>query len=464
MRRERRLKESGTIYSKKKIAIIGAGLAGLACARDLQKKGFRPVVFEKESEVGGRTKSFHLEEIALDLGAQIYTSAAKHLKRTIDEMRAPAYYPHRQKCIGLLTEGKISCLSLRFLFLSLLTNKTLSGHRIKTVWGAVKLLRAIRRLPRRPFGDLTEVDPRLSGLTTRDYLTQFLPEEAIDQYIDPIYRGFCFQSVHETSASLFVNLLIPVLSSCLNRKKFASFRFKEGFQSLAKELAQTVDCRLNHPISEVAAEGKQIRVVGEREEWFDAVVFAAPAFAVRKIYRNPSPCQEEFLDRAFYSSTATLYFSAPPELDTWKGPIFVNENQNRKIAYISTSSRTDRHPHLIKKRPGIFFVCIQDGYAKEMARESEETLFLAVREELGRLLKLPKERLREIEPLYLHRWENAFPKYTPSFVEDANRFLSDPEGQGRGCVFFCGDYLNAPFTEGAISSGQRAAALLLNAL
>ena len=39
---------------KKRIAVVGAGIAGLSCAYELQKQGFEVVVFEQDDHVGGR--------------------------------------------------------------------------------------------------------------------------------------------------------------------------------------------------------------------------------------------------------------------------------------------------------------------------------------------------------------------------------------------------------------------------
>jgi renalase len=41
--------------SRQKIAIIGAGIAGLACARRLSDAGLNLVVFDKGRKAGGRT-------------------------------------------------------------------------------------------------------------------------------------------------------------------------------------------------------------------------------------------------------------------------------------------------------------------------------------------------------------------------------------------------------------------------
>ena len=43
--------------AKKRILILGAGLAGLSAAWHLQRKGIDCCIFEKESEVGGLCRS-----------------------------------------------------------------------------------------------------------------------------------------------------------------------------------------------------------------------------------------------------------------------------------------------------------------------------------------------------------------------------------------------------------------------
>ena len=52
--------------AKKRIIILGAGLAGLSTAWHLQKKGIDCLVFEKESEVGGLCRSKHIDGFTFD--------------------------------------------------------------------------------------------------------------------------------------------------------------------------------------------------------------------------------------------------------------------------------------------------------------------------------------------------------------------------------------------------------------
>ena len=52
--------------SKKRIVILGAGLAGLSVAWHLQRKGIECLIFEKESEVGGLCRSKNINGFTFD--------------------------------------------------------------------------------------------------------------------------------------------------------------------------------------------------------------------------------------------------------------------------------------------------------------------------------------------------------------------------------------------------------------
>ena len=59
---------------KPKVAIIGAGIAGLSCANHLAEKDIHATVFEKSKGAGGRTSTRRVEpNLSFDHGAQYFT-------------------------------------------------------------------------------------------------------------------------------------------------------------------------------------------------------------------------------------------------------------------------------------------------------------------------------------------------------------------------------------------------------
>ena len=64
----RYLKQKQIIGGIKKIAIVGAGPGGLAAGMILSHKGHDVTIFEKDSEVGGRSKVLKLGDFRFDAG------------------------------------------------------------------------------------------------------------------------------------------------------------------------------------------------------------------------------------------------------------------------------------------------------------------------------------------------------------------------------------------------------------
>ena len=75
----------------KKVAVIGAGIAGLACARILRRAGCYVEVFEQDRIIGGRMATTRLGLVPFDHGAQYITARSDHFRLYIDEMMASNY-------------------------------------------------------------------------------------------------------------------------------------------------------------------------------------------------------------------------------------------------------------------------------------------------------------------------------------------------------------------------------------
>lgn len=68
-------------------AIIGAGIAGLACARALDAVGLPATLFDKARGPGGRMSSRRLPEAVVDLGAQFFSVRASDFGRQVEAWR-----------------------------------------------------------------------------------------------------------------------------------------------------------------------------------------------------------------------------------------------------------------------------------------------------------------------------------------------------------------------------------------
>lgn len=62
------------VVEKKRVAIVGAGVSGLACAGILQDSGVETTIFEKSRGMGGRASTHRRENHAFDSGAQYFTA------------------------------------------------------------------------------------------------------------------------------------------------------------------------------------------------------------------------------------------------------------------------------------------------------------------------------------------------------------------------------------------------------
>ena len=72
------------IAARKHYAVIGAGMAGIVCARTLQQAGHQVTVIEAQPTVGGRMASRHTAHGSFDVGAQFFTVRDPRFQLALD--------------------------------------------------------------------------------------------------------------------------------------------------------------------------------------------------------------------------------------------------------------------------------------------------------------------------------------------------------------------------------------------
>src|SRR6266700_5104900 len=96
-----------SVGAKKKVVVIGAGIAGMSCAYELVKRGHDVTVLEAGGRTGGHVRTFHdpfADGLYADMGAEHfyypgYTDYWRYLK---EFSLTPIAYPRRDNMVHYL--------------------------------------------------------------------------------------------------------------------------------------------------------------------------------------------------------------------------------------------------------------------------------------------------------------------------------------------------------------------------
>jgi protoporphyrinogen oxidase len=182
------------------IVIVGAGMAGLVCARVLHAAGRAVLVLEREATVGGRVRTRQVAGCTVDRGFQVafeaYPTVARHVDYARLDMRW--FAPAGRVCAGDGTSALVGdALADPTLLWPTLTQGGLSWADLWQVW------RLRRAATARSFDACFAADAL--GSSTRDWLrTAGVSEQGIARFFAPFYGGILLDRSLETSASVLL--------------------------------------------------------------------------------------------------------------------------------------------------------------------------------------------------------------------------------------------------------------------
>ncbi|MFC5453803.1 NAD(P)/FAD-dependent oxidoreductase [Prosthecobacter fluviatilis] len=224
-----------------KIVIVGAGLAGLACARVLAAAGRPFTILEASNAVGGRVRTDEVDGFLLDRGFQIFLPGYPEARRVLDyealDLRsiyrgADVFVKNRFHRMADPLAHPLAALS-NF-------NDVIASLRDK--WTTLLLRKEVFGL-RAPPVDIQEME-------TEDYLRDFgFSEKMIDRFFRPFFGGVFLEKDLRTSARmmLFLFAMFDRAGSALPAR---------GMQAIPEQLAQALppgSLRLNAPVAAVRA-------------------------------------------------------------------------------------------------------------------------------------------------------------------------------------------------------------------
>lgn len=275
--------------------VVGAGLAGLACARVLEEAGRPVLVLEAADDPGGRVRTVRSGGYVLDRGFQVLFTAYPAARRWLDYDRLT---PRRFDPGALIRHGgrwKTLSDPLRD---PLAAPATLATD-VVTVADKLRTLALIARVARREWDGVREIGgadrPTIDYLRRRRFSPRF-----IDHFARPFYGGIFLERGLDTSARVF------------------AFTFKMatggdtivpagGMGELARQIAGGLregSLRTRTPVRALLRENG--RVVGVRTDGgelrADRVVLATDARTAAELTGLPLPTDGV--------ATATVYFAS----------------------------------------------------------------------------------------------------------------------------------------------------------
>jgi protoporphyrinogen oxidase len=254
------------------VAVVGAGIAGLAAAHDLRAAGYAPVVMEERDRVGGRIWTVDRGDFRMDLGTAVYLGTYQESIDLIHEMGLDGEFTERDAVCVLAREGRTHHLDLtRPVRSGLLTKALTWREKVRALRLAATLARNHRSLGYDSYELLGGIDTE----TTDEYCDRVLGSALRDYLAQPLVSGTWVADPADTSAALMLwtvrNMLVPTV-----------YNLTSGVAGLPEALAAEVGVRLSTRVLEVIDDGAGVVVTstgpdGERTERFDAAVIATTA-------------------------------------------------------------------------------------------------------------------------------------------------------------------------------------------
>ncbi|MEM8873378.1 MAG: NAD(P)/FAD-dependent oxidoreductase [Planctomycetota bacterium] len=381
--------------ASKRVAIIGGGVAGLACATYLERGGFDVLLHEADDRVGGRVRTDIVDGFKLDRGFQVHLTAYPEARYLLDYARLGLrdFLPGAKIRRGKMWTTVADPLRAPSKIFSTAVSPVASFR------DKIALLELWKWCKTRDL-DALLTDPTGS---TVDFLGKFgMSENIIEGFFRPFYGGIFLENELTTSA-----------------KKFAfTFRmFADGVAALPAEGIEAIPRQL-------AANLKRTDIrtgshVDASDVNADAVVLAMPTDDVSR-----------------WHATSAWYFAAEASPMRGEKLIALDGDDDGPVNNLCVPS--DVQPSYAPD--GRALVC-----ASTVGIHEDEA---SVRAQLRQWFGVATDQWRLLRAVHVH-------KALPAQPDDRMTPVAKPVR--RDDVYVCGDSHDTASLNGALASGRRAA-------
>lgn len=421
------------------VIIIGAGIAGLSAAYNLQKNNISTVVLEASERVGGRMTTDMIGDHPFDRGAQFLSSSYTNILSLVKEIGLGS------QLISLSEQGAIVN---RQQIVKLKQSKpyqpfTKGLLQWKDLPRITKNLIAYRdslcKLSLSNYSAWADFDTK----NTADWSNSLFGYYFTEYMIEPMLEGFYFQTPEDTSKALTLALL------AFNWRKDKILTLKNGLGSLPEALAKKCLVKLGTRVRKIIPTNTHVRILTDKDVFKSSyVILAIPATEAIRLYDLHDSLESALLNTQ-YSSTINTTLIAD---NSWRQRsqlkniygILIPRRERNLISAIGIENCkykfSPQREHLN--------VMLAGGQAQKHWADSDQQLMQVISRELEKYFPNITEQIFETKFV---RWSDAEPYSEVGRSKNILRYRKDIQKNKR--VLLSGDYMGMPFTEGAAESG-----------
>lgn len=439
------------------MAVVGAGVSGLAAARALTDADAEVIVLEESARVGGALRTSEVAGVALDEGADAFLVRTPHARALAESVGGTVVHPAARRA-QVLVDGRLRPLPRTLL------GVPLSLAAAAPVLGAAGTARAATDLVLPETGYDGDV---AVGAQLRRRLGGAVVERLVAPLLGGVYAG--------DPDLLSLRAALPALAGEPGSLLRAAARaaplpsdapvfgsLAAGLGTLPGLLAAGLDVRLRTTVTELGRTTSGWRLASARGPLdADAVVLAVPAPAAARLLRAVAPGAAPLAAQTPYASVAVVALAFPRATSGWlRDPGWsgwlVPSGPGRVVKAVTVSSA--KWAHVGAAAPDVVVVRASVGrYGEErdLQRDDRELVGVVAAE----VAQIADARGAPVDSR-VSRWEGALPQY---LVGHLDRVAALRRALPPGLVV-CGAGYDGVGIPSCVASGQRAAASALAAL
>jgi oxygen-dependent protoporphyrinogen oxidase len=437
------------------VVVVGGGIAGLAAARAVNQAGYAVTVLERDDRAGGRMRTDVVDGVSIDVGAQFISKFYDATITLIEEIGLSRELVQRSQRAYLVDQRVEQDLWP--------ASGLMSGRAVSPVSKARLLLLAIPLLAHWRQLNISDLasSAALDRQSAARYLRRLTGQQNLDNFFAPLLRGLLYWDADTTGIAIVLDILKAFITTS------GTYRMEGGIDQFPHALSTGIDLQTRSVVRSISRTDDGYLVTadglgGEQQIGTRGVLCATTATQVNAIMPWLPSAMQRFFGSITYTRTAVLTFRVASESENYpRGALLfpvpavidiASVNPRYEVVDSAAShASTDDSSRLIN-------VFLSDQGVADYGRLTDEELSAVVMKRVSDLIGA-NDWTSAAKLINVHRWAEALPRFQPGHIQAVQQFrLAEADLTD---MTFAGDYLDGPYIDGAVRSGQSAARRLV---